>query len=441
MWIKNAARQVTNSPRLKSQSSLVAVLAALTFFTPTALAQLRPTQSFTYDASGNLTGSTNALGHSTQFTWDALGRPRLTTQPAPASGQPNPTIRTDFNSAGFLTRVTDPRSLATTYTSTGLGDVTSLVSPDTGSTTSTYDAAGNLKTRKDARGRTTTYTYDALNRLIQALYADGTSTALFYDESGAVEQLTRIVDPGVTSTFTYDLHGRVLTRTQTVLNGTTPLTHTLTHSYTPGSGKRRQSVYPSGRVLTLDYHPSTKVLQTVSFDGVVVAGAVQWHALSALPKSMRLANGQTWTSTMDLEGRLQSYTLGGSTWTLSWDAAHRLTQISNGDPTQAQSFAYDGLDRMTSFTSNPRDQSFTYDTSGNLTSKFDRVGSNPGQTDSFTIAANSNRMTQIANLAIGYGYDAAGNRTTTPTTTHTYNAKGRLIKSVVVSGGSTTTSN
>ena len=62
------------------------------------------------------------------------------------------------------TGLTDPRSLATSYTYDGLDNLNSVQSPDTGTTAKTYDAAGNVVTSTDARGKTTTYTYDALNR-------------------------------------------------------------------------------------------------------------------------------------------------------------------------------------------------------------------------------------------------------------------------------------
>lgn len=414
---------------------MTAWVVLLNFFAP-AVAQTRPTQTYEYDPVGNLTKSTDALGRSTQQTYDLLSRPRLTTQPSPAVGNPNPLIKTDYNPAGSLTTVTDPRSLATRYTTTGLGDLTQQVSPDTGTTVLTYDEAGHLKTRRDARGKTTTYSYDTLGRLIKAQYADGTLTTYVYDEGSAIGQLTRILDPGpVTSTYTYDLHGRILTRSQTVGAGSGIPTHTLRHSTTPGTGKRNQTVYPSGRILTLDYHPTTKEVQTVSFDGTVVAGNLQWHALQPIPKSLKLANGQTWTSTLDVDGRLTSTTLGNATLSLTWDKANRLTQLTHSlDPTQNQTYSYDNLDRLTGYNSTARAQNFTYDLTGNLTRKYDRVGSALGQTDLFTIAPTSNRLTQIASRGIGFGYDAAGNRTTTPNIVHTYNAKGRLISSAVTTG-------
>lgn len=393
-----------------------------------------PVVDYEYDAQGNLTKTTDALGRVTLMSYDALNRLRQTTQPAPDVGQPAPIIDTAYNPAGQMTAVTDPRLLATHYTTTGLGDVTEQDSPDTGTTLYTFDAAGNLETREDARGWTTQYTYDALNRVTQIRYGDNTATRFFYDEgSNGLGRLTRMLDPGsITTAWTYDIHGRVLTRTQTIGTGTGSRTHTIATTYAPGSGKRDSITYPSGRIVTLDYNASSRDLETLSFDGTIVAGVLQWHGglvMNGALKSAWLVNNEVWASTVDQDGRLTSCTLGSAIVTLIWDEANQVTELTHGtNPNLNQSFAYDGLDRITALTSPPRDQEFTYDLSGNRLTKFDLSATN-----TYTIAADSNRLLQIANLGIDYGYDAAGNRTTTPTITHTYNARGRMRK-VVVNG-------
>ncbi|MDU0673960.1 RHS repeat protein, partial [Pseudomonas aeruginosa] len=57
--------------------------------------------------------------------------------------------------------------VTTRYEYDGLGNLTRLVSPDSGTTTFEHDAAGNVIRRTDARGTVTEYRYDALNRLIE----------------------------------------------------------------------------------------------------------------------------------------------------------------------------------------------------------------------------------------------------------------------------------
>ncbi|MGH8549270.1 MAG: RHS repeat domain-containing protein [Methylococcales bacterium] len=187
-----------------------------------ARAQTRPVVDHEYDAQGNLTKATDALGRVTLMNYNALNRLRRTVQPAPGAGQSTLVIDSAYNPAGHLTAVTDPRLLATRYTTTGLGDLTQQDSPDTGTTLHTFDAAGNLKTRKDARNWTTRYSYDALNRVTQARYGGNSVIRFFYDEGGnGLGRLTRMVDPSpITTVWIDDNHGRVLSRGQTIGTGT-----------------------------------------------------------------------------------------------------------------------------------------------------------------------------------------------------------------------------
>ncbi|GEM_PF-1442091 len=58
----------------------------------------------------------------------------------------------------------DPKGLNTNYGYNGFGELTSLQSPDTGTTTYEYDTVGNRTKQTDARNKVTNTAYDALNR-------------------------------------------------------------------------------------------------------------------------------------------------------------------------------------------------------------------------------------------------------------------------------------
>jgi RHS repeat-associated protein len=426
----------------EQQLSHAVALIVVSGLTAGASAQNRPVTQYLYDANGNLTRSVDALNRPTHQAYDTLNRLRRITQPAPATGQPTPIIQFDLDGSDQLTRVVDPRNLATSYAVSGLGNVATQTSPDTGVTSRTFDATGNVKTSKDARGRTTTYTYDGLNRLIQAKYADGTSTYFYYDEgTNALGRLTRIFDPGsITTAWTYDIQGRVLTRTQTVGSGTSARTHQLTYTYNNTTGQLASITYPSGRLITFGYHSTTKDVQTVNLDGVPVASAITLHPTGLL-KKMTLGNGVQWASTLDQDGRTTSYTLNGAVYTVNWDAANRITAINHAtDAVWNRSFGYDNLDRITSFASPSRSQAFAYDLTGNLTAKSELISGT--QTDyTYAISESSNRMTGISSLGIGYSFDAAGNRTGDGRITYTYNARGRMSRAVVINGATSQTFN
>jgi len=403
----------------------------------------RPVTNFTYDANGNLTSSTDALGRATSQTYDTLNRLTKITQPKPIGTAPNPVTQFGVNGLDQLTSITDARNLVTSYTLTGLGDLTQQVSPDTRTTINTFDPAGNLKTSKDARSQTTTYTYDGINRLTQARYGDATISNYYYDEgSNGVGRLTRIVDPGpITTTWTYTAQGRVASKSQMVTAGGTNRTHTLQYAYNPTTGQLTSITYPSGRVIGLQYGVTSKAVETLTVDGQPVASSATYHPFGGI-KRMTLRNGLVWSSTLDQDGRMTSYTLGGVAYTIQWDAANRITAITHPtDANWSRGYAYDGLDRVASFTSAPRDQTFSYDSTGNLLSKVDRVGTNAPFTYTYNIATTSNRMTGISNLGMGYTIDAAGNRTADSTTTWAVNARGRVSQVRVINGAVTDTYN
>jgi RHS repeat-associated protein len=95
-----------------------------------------------------------------------------------------------------------------------------------------------------------------------------------------------------------------------------------------------------------------------------------------------------------------------------------------------QSFSYDNLGRVTSYTSATGNQSYSYDESGNRTST---------GIDNHTIDLNSNRLMNTTGPVPAKTnlYDESGNLKTDGTTTYTYSDRGRLQS--VLKGGITTT--
>ena len=372
--------------------------------------------------------------------WTGYGR---VNQPKPGPSEARPITRLRYDGRDQLTAVVDPRGLTTSYSLTGLGDMTRQTSPDTGVTRNTFDAAGNLKSRRDGRGKTTIYSYDSINRLTRADYADGTSTVLTYDEgANGVGRLTRMVDPGpVTTTWSHNAQGQISRKSQTLASGGVDRTHTVQYDYNAASGQLTTMVYPSGRVVGYQYGANSREIEAVTVDGQPIVSGIAYHAISGL-KRMQLANGLIWTSTVDEDGRITSYTLGGAVYSIQWDRANRITAITHATTAYWSSgYAYDGLDRIGSFISEPRDQTFNYDASGNLLSESDRIGTNDPITYMYNIDPASNRMVGIGSLGIGYAIDAAGNRTTDNTTTWVVDARGRVKQVRVISGALTDTYN
>ncbi len=81
-----------------AQALIVAAVSA-TLASPggVAWAQNRPVTNFQYDANGNLTSTTDALGRVTSQTYDTLNRLTKITQPKPIGTAPNPVTQFGVN--------------------------------------------------------------------------------------------------------------------------------------------------------------------------------------------------------------------------------------------------------------------------------------------------------------------------------------------------------
>ena len=380
------------------------------------------------DLNGNPVRSRDALGRATNYTYDALNR--LTQVVDPGAG----TTKYAYNLNNVLAQVTDPRNLATTYTLDGFGETTTLASPDTGTTTSTYDAAGNLKTRLDARGVTATYTYDAINRVTRIAYSNGVTTeahSFAYDQgTNGKGRLTTLTDTAGTTRWTYEAHGRVLSKTQTV-----GYTKTVGYAYNT-AGQLATLTTPSGQKIGYSY--SNNRIAGITINGIPLITAAITEPFGPL-STWQWGNGLVMLRVYDTDGRLTSWEYRNGTSILrnnvSWDVASRVTANTNpADTTLGCAFQYDALDRLSvSQQGNPitNTQQFNYDKTGNRTNfTLNSVVTN------YSTAPGSNQLLALTGgTARSYVYDAVGNPTTVGGLTYTYNNANRLV---TVMNGATT---
>ncbi|HPH98289.1 MAG TPA: RHS repeat-associated core domain-containing protein [Anaerolineaceae bacterium] len=222
--------------------------------------------AYTYDAAGNRLTMVDSLGTtsyvyddlyrplsisnptgSTSYTYDALNRLTITT--------PAGTTNYTYDAADRMQTVTDWQNQVTTYTYDAADRQTGIAYPNGVTTTNTYDNAdrltsiitvngattlasitytmdnvGNRLTMVDSDG-VTTYTYDELNRLLTVAYPTGSpaSVSYTYDPMGnrltmtedgvmttyaynEADQLTSTTRNSVTTTYTWDNNGNMLTK-------------------------------------------------------------------------------------------------------------------------------------------------------------------------------------------------------------------------------------
>ncbi|MCE2989384.1 MAG: hypothetical protein LW838_04465, partial [Nitrosomonadaceae bacterium] len=403
------------------------------------------TQLAYYDAVGNNRGVTDPNNNPTYYTHDGLNR--LIEIGIPNT--PSPVVtKFEYDLQDNLTKVTDPKNLATTYSYNGFNELVSQASPDTGTTSFTYDAAGNMLTKTDARNVTATYSYDSLNRVTAINYpavgAVSAQTVTYsYDNcTFGTGRLCSFTDRTGTTSYTYDIQGRVRTKSQTV-NG---ITQTVGYRYN-NVGQLDEMTLPSGKKLAFTYVNNR--VTGIAVDGVPIIKDADYEPFG--PIGEWAWGNDTTTSPnkhvryFDLDGRNTKIESGAGIdpMLVVYDAASRITALQRQtsgtfDPSKSSSYVYDNLNRLTTATpgaGNPAlAQSYSYDLNGN------RLSNNiAGSVTNYTIGSTNHRLTALTGATVkSFTFDANGNRLTNGNQTWNYGGDNRPA-SIVLSGGSPVT--
>ena len=384
--------------------------------------EINPDDSFTqyaYDAVGNIQAVTDPAGKSTTYGYDVLKRLTAVTQPG--------AVQTlyGYNRYANLTSVRDAEGRLTAYEYDDLGRLLKTASPDTNVTTHTYDSAGNLVSKTDANGVTTTYTYDALNRLTGILYPDpAQNIAYSYDEgANGKSRLTGMSDPSGATAYVYDAKGNLTRETRTIGG----VTYTTTYAY-DAAGTLTGMTYPDGRSVAYVLDSAGRVSRvTTSKDGTtrVLADNIGHQPFGPVA-GLTYGNGVSLTQNFDQLYRPAQIS-AGSLYSAGFtrNPAGNVTAIAdNLDAARNQSFGYDDLYRLTSANGAYGTLGYTYDKTGNRLSETVN-----GQTDTYSYAAGTSRLSQIAGAnPKSFSLDANGNTTAAGTKGFTYNQNNRLIR-------------
>jgi RHS repeat-associated protein len=385
--------------------------------------------TYTYDADGNITGKTDPLGNTWQYTY-VSGTNRVETETDPLGV----VTKYEYDANGNLMKLTGdfggPLQNTTTYTYDAQGNQTTETDPMGNKTTNQYDANGNLIKRIDPLGSTTAYTYDAFGNQLTVTDALGNTTSFTYDLNGRVTKLT--TPAAFSKSYTYDGNGNLLTFTD--FNGnvyqyeydqynritriTDPAGGTKTKTYT--SSAERSFTDQCGATVTNYYDPENHLVKSVRGNP---------------------ADPVVWEYVYDKAGNLTSVKDPyGSTTVRSYDAVSALSSIT------------DPLGNVTSYTYTPDGQiatetqpggnvvHFVYDRLGRLTRKYDSVGT----LEEFTYNPADQIVSERDGLghAVGYSYDAAGNTLQETdamgySTRYTYDTAGNVLTMVDKAGNTT----
>ncbi|HEX6682161.1 MAG TPA: RHS repeat-associated core domain-containing protein, partial [Candidatus Limnocylindrales bacterium] len=388
------------------------------------------TQTYTYDAAGNMTSATSPGGITTSYQYDALDRMVRQVEPVTATTSITTTFGYDID--GNPTRYTDGRGNSTISTYNSWGLMESQIEPATTAHpnaadrtwTLSYDAAGQPVRLAAPGGVTLTQTYDAAGRLASETGAGaGTPQQSFvYDLAG---RMTRATAPAGTDTFTYDDRGNLLTAAgrggsagfgydaDGRLTSRTDEAGASTFTYTKGrlaavrdgvTGTTQKHTYDAAGFLSgIDYGSGR--IRTVTYDTLArVAIDTTRNAVGQPVASISYGydvddrlTGKTTTGTAgagansyayDMAGRLTSWTGPQGTVAYQWDASGNRTRAGS------KTFTYDQRNRLLSDT----DFSYTYTARGTLASR-----TSSGLTDGYTFDA-FDRLTTAGGVT--YTYDA-----------------------------------
>jgi RHS repeat-associated protein len=361
------------------------------------------------------------------WTFDSKGR-AITSQHA--GGADLTTIA--YNDTDGSRTVTGPLGAQETFKFATIQGVQKVIEDDRLATSTTpagimkytYDGNGYIASITDWNGNVANFTSDSHGRLTSIVRAAGTAqartTSVSYHPSFHLP--LRIVTAGLTTSFTYDDHGEVLTRTQT---------DTSSNTIDPYVGQSRTWTYTwSNSLLTSVTGPRTDVNALTRFDydstgaltsvtnalGQVVK--ITQHSPGGSPLTVVNENGVTSTLLYDGRQRLLSRTLvtsGGSfTTKFTYDGVGDVLSFTEADGSSV-SRSYDNARRLTSIT-DLFAQKITYalDAAGNRTQTV--IGDSSGvsrasRSDAFDALSREIKFTGGGGQVTNDGYDANGNLT------------------------------
>jgi len=333
--------------------------------------RMNNTTSYAYNAFGQLTALTDALGITNTylydanqrlsqiqragltlgaFTYDAVGRVRTQTD---ATGL---TLTNDYNDLNQLTRITYPDGKSASFaystccprildsTTDRAGRTTTLVhdalnrlvqtiNAESGVTQCGYDANNSLTALTDPNGIVTTLAYDLDNRLVRRTYADGRSVSFGYDDAGLL--VARTNANGMVTTYTYDAdynltnvaysdHTADITNVYDSFNRLTQVFDAL--------GTRVYTYDANGRVLSsTGPWPSSTI--TYQYDGL------------GRPTNVAVSPGRSVAFAYDAQNRLSQVQSGGGAFTYGYSGASPLVQTLSYPNGSSTTNAYDALGR------------------------------------------------------------------------------------------------
>ena len=327
-------------------------------------------ESYQYNGTGQRLAATDALGRTTYWRYDGLGR-LLGIQGPDGKSSHQTWGAVGSSQDGLVLQSTSPSGVVTRYAYDALGrltEITSAADTDVASTT-------RLEYVQDLAAAVLPW----CDQPIALIDAQGGRKTITYNQAGQMSSYTDC--SGKTSRWHFDAWGELVEEVNA-------LNQRVIHQRDL-MGRLQQTQRPDGSTLQYRWGGNNEV-QAVTVSGVTTD-------VGTSTAGDRNVASTTVTYTHDLWGRMTTQTQAGHSLALRYDVAGRLLELINENQASTR-FTYDVQDRLLQEVGfDGRSQSYAYDAVGRLIDKIDSQ-------DSGMAAANQGPQT----VRSRYHYDNAG---------------------------------
>ena len=376
-------------------------------------------QRLVYNHNSKQVSAFDAYNKETQFSYDKNDRLLETIDPLL-----HKTSQT-YDELGNIHTKTDGENNTTTYTYDEFGNLANVANTVNGkveNTGYTYDLNGKMLTQTDAKGQVTTYEYNAGQKVVWKINHNGrtgtpgnysydpvkTETYTYFADGSLRSRTDR---KGQTTSYTYDMHGRMLSET----------VGTITNSYTYDCRGNQLTVSDATGTTTRTYDE----LGRVTSKRVPVIGTVQYTydlttgfgmAEGCKAEITEDPQGNTTIKIYDKVGRIKAVKAGLEAAPVVYEYYDNGSVASVVYPGGArEDYQYYDDNTLAMLTNKKADgtlleaYSYTYDRARRMATKTDRKGVTVYTYDEL---GRLKTVTEPGNRVTTYTYDAAGNRET-----------------------------
>ncbi|MEV6982580.1 LamG-like jellyroll fold domain-containing protein, partial [Sphaerisporangium sp. NPDC051017] len=370
-------------------------------YTPPGGTAVTPRTLYEYDAAGRMTAITDPRGNVANITYDVLGRTVRITDPPATTGAPRGNWDYTYTLTGERLSSTDPTGARIEGTYDGLArqvTTTQLERKPTAvalTTMAEYDTAGNPVAVVQPAGNRTQATVNAAGEIITQADGLNHSSTFEYDLAGRTTKVTDAL--GNATVAEYDLAGRKTAAKDLNASGTVLRTYGFESD---AAGNLVGQTSPEGHLTRRTYDAADRLTQLVEPVSATKSITTSF-GYNAAGERTRTTDGRgnatlaTYNTLGRVETRVEPATqahpnLSDRTWTFVYDASGN--QVSVLQPGNVRvTNTYDNLDRLTN---------------------------------------EAGTGAEAATQANTFGYDLAGRRTSAGDLTFDFNDRGLLLTTV-----------